>query len=108
MCTPRDPHCEERDFVTVLCGVSGAHGPDTAVRVTDTIVVLGHVPYRGGAGLGDSKRNVYSIAVTSRAYQRSACVPVAPTMTPHAVAVLGTSRPSQWQPGPTSFSHCGG
>ena len=39
----------ERDFVTVLCCVSGAHGPDTAVRVMsdrDTILaVLGHVPY---------------------------------------------------------------
>ena len=38
-------------FVTVLCAVSGAHGPDTAVRVTDTIVVLGHVPYRPQDGL---------------------------------------------------------
>ena len=49
-----------------------------------------------GAGLGGTKHNVYSIAVTSRAYRRSPCVSVAaPPMAPHAVPVLGTSRPSQ-------------
>ena len=45
MCASGPQLCE-RVFVTVLCCVSGAHGPHTAVRVTDTIAVLGHVPYR--------------------------------------------------------------
>ena len=61
-----------------------------------------------GAGLGGSKRNVYSIAVTSRVYQSSPCVPVASPMAPHTVPVLGTSRPSQWPPGPANFSHHSG
>jgi hypothetical protein len=51
LCTRSGPAMLLSHFVTVLCAVSGAHGPDTAVRVTDTIVVLGHVPYRPQDGL---------------------------------------------------------
>ena len=38
-------------------------------------------------------------------YQSSPCFPVASPMAPHTVPVLGTSRPSQWPPGPANFSH---
>jgi hypothetical protein len=58
-----------------------------------------------GAGEGGSKRDVFVQRVTLRAYQSSQLVTVASPMTPHAVLVLGTSRPSQWPPRPTDFSH---
>jgi len=60
---------------------------------------------RYGAGEGGSKRDVFVQRVTLRAYQSSQLVTVASPMTPHAVLVLGTSRPSQWPPRPTDFSH---
>ena len=57
--------------------------------------------------MGDSKRNVFSIALTLRAYRCSRRVPVASQTAAHAMPVLDTSRPSQWPSGSTNFSHHG-
>ena len=46
--------------------------------------------YWEGAGVGDSKRNVFSIALTLRAYRCSRRVPVASQTAAHAVPVLDT------------------
>ena len=48
--------------------VSGAHGPDTAVRVTTTIDVLGHVPYRPQDGL---QRPLSTLLTIDRMYEYS-------------------------------------
>ena len=52
-----------------------------------------------GAGVGEPKHITFiAYTLTSRAYQRSRRAPVAFLVTPPAVPVLATSRPSQWPP----------